>query len=124
MDNLSESESLKFHSWFLKQFKNKKKAENRWKFYYDVKEHEFELTGNSEADYTWEDSKAFEANFEAYSGNPPSFRINIPSPDPSLLVYLVSTIIKDCEFVFRGNHHWMDYAPEKLKLVKRGDTDR
>ena len=121
LDNLSENESLKFHSWFLNQFKNKRKAENRWKLYYDVKEDEFELTGNSEADYTWENSKAFEANFEGYAGHPSSFRINIPSPDPSLLVYLVSTIIKDCEFVFRGNHHWMDYAPEKLQQVKNED---
>ena len=119
--NLSEVESLTFHSWFLSQFKDKKEARERWLTYSRVKEKKFELTGNSEADYTWEDSKAFEANFEGYAGHPSSFRINIRSPDPSLLVYLVSTIIKDCEFVFRGNHHWMDYAPEKLQQVKNED---
>jgi len=121
LSHLLEVEYLKFHSWFLKQFRSKKKAESRWEIYCDVTEDEFELTGNSEADYTWEMPKAFEANFEGYTGHPSSFRINIPSPDPSLLVYLVSTIIKDCEFVFRGNHRWMDYKPEKLQLDKNED---
>ena len=118
---LSEVESLKFHSWFLSQFKDKKEVRERWLKYSRVKEKKFELRGNCEADYAWENHLAFEGNFEAYSGNPPSFRINLSAADPTLLVYLVSSLIDQFKFVLRGRPQLEDYKPDKLKLVKKGD---
>ena len=121
---LSEAELKKFHSWFLDQFRNKKKAENRWMQYSEIKENHFKLRGNCEADYSWDTPSAFEANFEMYSGHPPSFRINVPAVDPSLVVYLVSTLIHEFEFVLRGRSQLMNEKPGKLKLRKRGDSNR
>jgi len=123
-NQLSEVESLEFYSWFLDQFRNKKKAENRWSEYSEVKENQFDLRGNCEAGYSWEIHIAFEANFEIFSGNPPSFRINVLAVDSSLVVYLVSTLIEQFKFDLKGRPQLNDEKPDKLKLVKKGDKDR
>ncbi|MBN2255566.1 MAG: hypothetical protein JW736_07655 [Deltaproteobacteria bacterium] len=115
----NEAEARAFRSWLENQFSDKKKAKERWREYSEVKAEDFSLRGNCEADYSWEPPGVFEANFEMSIAPPASFRVNIPFPDPSLPVYLVSTLIDRYKFIFRGNHRRLDHKPEKLKLAKR-----
>jgi hypothetical protein len=117
--SLSKEEYEKFRTWFVEQFNDKKKGSSRWTSYCRIEEKKFELLGNTELTNCWDDYEAFGGNFELNTKKSLGFRLNIPAADPSLLVYLLSTIVDSYKLKFRGNHLTVDLSPDKLKLRDR-----
>jgi hypothetical protein len=82
-----------------------------------VTENDFCLAGNCEQTGDWDPVDGFEANFEFCRSEYASYRFNLPSVDPSLLVYLLSELLDRFELVQAGRRS-LDNAPDKLKLFK------
>lgn len=122
LKSLPKDEYKRLRSWFIRQFDNKEEGESRWRNYCRIKEKDFELLGNTELTNCPEPLDAFEGNFEFYSKKYLSFRLNMPAMDPSLMIYLLLTLVRSFDLKFKGTHYTFDYTPDKLKSLRNDDT--
>jgi len=120
LESLPISEHKKLHEWFLHQFKNKRKGKQSWSFHNEIMETDFRLLGNTELNNCPEPVDPFEGNVELYSGEFYSFRLNIPTIDPSLMIYLLTTTMNSFDLKFRGNHYGFDETPDRIKKLRDG----
>ena len=123
LESLPKEEYEKFRSWFIRQFYNKKRGNSRWEYYCGIEEEEFRLSGNTELINFQEDTDPFEGNFELYSKNYSSFRFNVPGMDPSLMIYLLFTLVESFDLEFNGNHFTCEKAPDRLRTSRDGHHD-
>ena len=119
-ESLPIGEYKNLHTWFMDQFKNKKKAARLWQFHSQIMEKDFTFQGNTELNNCPESVDPFEGNVELYSGDYCNVRFNIPARDPSLMIYLLITIIDSFNLHFRGNHYTFDDTPDRIKKLKDG----
>jgi len=115
LKSLPKDEYEKLRVWFLSQFEDKKKGKSRWRDYCKIEEKDFSLGEIETFTDSWVDYYAFETNFTLNLEEPVSFTFNLCAGDPSLILYLISTLVKRFKLKFIGDHGIsVDRRPEKI----------
>jgi len=110
-------ELARLKAWFFKQFSDRKEAIRRWKNYSQVRPDDFMLRGHSEMTDEWVENYAFEAYFQLRLTSPFSYGMSVSAGDPSLMLYLLSTLTQRYDLQYVGDHHIsINLQPDRLEL--------
>jgi len=124
LKSMPKKEQKKMSSWFIEQFKKRKEGKQRWKDYRSISEKDIKLAGNSEMTDEWSDHFALEGSFELNLEKPYGFLFYISAGDPSLMIYLLSSLFDDFELSYEGDHGIsIDLTPGNLEIPEKNLDD-
>jgi len=115
LNYLPFEEYEKLNHWFTNLFEERERAYTGWQDYQAIKEKDITFGGFNNYTNSWSDSFAFEASFGLNYSEPVRFSFLLFAGDPSFIVYLISSLLEDYNFEYRGDHYIsIDRQPEKL----------
>jgi hypothetical protein len=114
----------KFREWYVARFNDARTGKKRWRKYLRVSSNDLRLRGNVSETDLWTDSFAFEARFDLRLRRPFQYSLFVPASDPSLFVYLLTTLAEYYWLVFKGDHYIsVKAAPDSVPIARLPGKD-
>ncbi|MCJ7682355.1 MAG: hypothetical protein MUP70_16630 [Candidatus Aminicenantes bacterium] len=116
LDSMDRDVFSWLESWYLSQFTKKKEGQSRWRDYNKIEDRDLTLAGNQDYTDSWDPVYAFEASLQFYPNTERGLSIYMCAGDPSLIIYLISSIFRVYDLEYNGDHYIsIDRRPDRLR---------